>query len=61
MSPLFTTTDVGVPSEVGVPTVTGVPFFSIHAVVEHSADDTGGKFAAPIVVVHLESPISLRI
>jgi len=37
------TTDVGVPSDVGVLAVTGVPsFFSIHAVVLHSAVDTGG-------------------
>jgi hypothetical protein len=37
-------------SDVGVPSVTGViSGFSIHAVVRHSAVDTGGKFAVVVV------------
>ncbi len=42
----------GVPSDFGVPAMTSVPspLLSIHAVVWHSAVDTGGKFAAAVVI-----------
>jgi hypothetical protein len=54
------TNGVGVPSDVGIPAVTGVPsVFSIHAVVLHSAVDTGGP--APSLIVPNLPPISTTL